>query len=60
MAILEKHFSDVLCDPIKYSSKVSESAGHGKTIFEFAHKSTGAEDYRNLVNRLVRDEREHS
>jgi len=60
LAILEKHFSDVICDPINYSAKVSESAGHGKTIFEFAHNSTGAEDYKKLVKRIVRDEREYA
>lgn len=58
--ILEKHFSDILCDPIKYSAKVSESAGHGKTIFEFADKSTGAQDYENLVKRIISDERAYT
>ena len=58
--ILKKHFSDVLCKPIKYNSKVSESAGHGKTIFEFDPKSKGAEDYQNLVTRIIKDEKEYA
>jgi len=56
LAQLKKHFPDTLCDPIKYNVKISEGAGFGQTIFEFAPTSTGAKDYLTLVNRIINDE----
>lgn len=53
---LRKHFPEQLCDPIKYNVKISESAGFGKTIFEYAPKSSGAKDYEKLITRILKDE----
>lgn len=55
--ILKKHFSDILCDPISYSSKLSESAGHSKTIFKYNNNSIGAKDYARLIEKVIIDER---
>lgn len=53
---LTKHFSGKLCTPIKYNVRISESAGFGQTIFEYAPKSPGASDYQKLIQRILKDE----
>lgn len=55
-AQLKLHFSDRLCDPIRYNVKISESPGFGQTIFEYAPRSSGAEDYQKTVKRILKDE----
>ncbi len=52
---LKKHFSDKLCEPIKYSVRISESAGFGQTIFEYAPNSPGAKDYQKVIERILND-----
>ena len=54
---LKKYYPKLLCDPVKYSVRLSESAGFGKTIYEYAPKSTGAQDYENTVQRILASER---
>lgn len=56
LAQLKKHFADKLCEPIKYSVRLSESAGFGQTIFEYAPTSSGAIDYKKVVERIMKDE----
>ena len=55
---LKKHFSKQMCEPIKYSVRISESAGFGQTIFEYAPKSSGAKDYKKVVERIMKDEKQ--
>lgn len=55
---LTKHFSTQICEPIKYSVRISESAGFGQTIFEYAPTSSGAKDYKKVVERIVKDEKQ--
>lgn len=50
---LKKHYKDKVCNPIRYSVKISEAAGWGKTVFEFAPSSPGAKDYQKIVDRIV-------
>lgn len=50
---LKKYYSGQLCNPIKYCVRISESAGFGKTIYEFAPSSTGAKDYQKTVQRIL-------
>lgn len=50
---LKKYYSEQLCSPIKYCVRISEAAGFGKTIYEFAPSSTGAKDYQNTVKRIL-------
>ncbi|MEM7032048.1 MAG: ParA family protein [Chloroflexota bacterium] len=49
---LPKH----MCDPIRYNIRLSEAPAHGQHIFEYAPSSNGAEDYRNLTQRILNDE----
>ncbi len=55
---LKKHFKKQMCEPIKYSVRISESAGFGQTIFEYAPKSSGAKDYKKVVERIMKDEKQ--
>lgn len=56
VAQLKKYFSTKMCDPIRYNVKISESAGHGKTILEYAPQSNGAHDYTKIIKRIIKDE----
>jgi chromosome partitioning protein len=53
---LRGHYPAQLCSPIRYNVKLSEAPGYGQTIFEYAAHSTGAEDYRQLAERILSDE----
>lgn len=53
---LRKYYPSLLCDPVKYSVRISESAGFGKTIYEYAPESSGAKDYANTVQRILSNE----
>lgn len=52
---LNKYFPEQLCESIRYNVRISESAGFGKTIFEFAPTSSGAKDYNKLIKRILKD-----
>ena len=49
---LRSYYKQQLCDPIHYNVRVSEAPGFGQTIFEFAPKSVGAQDYQKLIERI--------
>ena len=55
LAQLEGHFRERLCSPIRYNVRLSEATGHGKSIFEYAPRSVGAEDYHKLIERIVHE-----
>ena len=50
---LKKYYPGPLCDPIKYCVRISEAAGFGETIFEYAPSSSGARDYKSVVARIL-------
>ncbi len=52
---LEKLYSHMMCTPIRYNVRLSEAPAYGQTIFEFAPGSNGAEDYRELIRKVVND-----
>jgi chromosome partitioning protein len=52
---LQGLFNRQLCSPIRYNIRLSEATGHGKTIFEYAPKSVGAEDYKKLIERVCHE-----
>lgn len=56
LALLHRHYGDLVCPAIRYNVRLSEAPGHGQTIYEYAPKSPGAEDYARLTERIARDE----
>ena len=52
---LKAHYPTLLCEPIRYNVRLSEAPAHGQTIFEYAPHSSGAEDYRTLVRKVLED-----
>ena len=53
---LNNAFGELVCAPIRYSVKISEAPGYGQTIYEYAPRSPGAEDYRQLTERIRQNE----
>lgn len=54
--MLLEYYHSRVCEPIRYNVRLSEAPGVGKTIYEFAPRSAGAEDYHTLVARVIGDE----
>lgn len=52
---LKRYFAKQICDPISHNVRLSEAPGKGKTIFEYAKRAPGAEDYRKLARRIIDD-----
>jgi chromosome partitioning protein len=52
---LRGYYPDLVCDPIRYSVRLSEAPGYSQTIFEYAPHSSGAQDYQLLTERILRD-----
>ena len=52
---LKAFYQEKVCTPVRYSVRLSESPGFGQTIFEYAPKTSGAEDYMRLAERIIRD-----
>lgn len=55
LAQLQSHYGSQLCQPIRYNVRLSEAPGYGQTIFEYAPRSPGAEDYQQLTERIAQD-----
>ena len=53
---LQAHFGARVCTPIRYNVRLSEAPGYGQTIYEYAPRSAGAEDYKRLTERILEDE----
>ena len=50
---LQKNFGkDKIMPSIRNNVSLSEAPGHGKTVLEYAPKSHGADDYRDLANHI--------
>ena len=52
---LRDHFKEKCLDPIRQNTRLAEAPANRKTIFEYAPESHGAEDYKRVVEWLVRD-----
>lgn len=52
---LERHYADLVCEPIRYNVRLSEAPGYGQTIFEYSPASAGSQDYQKLTERVLRD-----
>ena len=53
---LTAYFPTQICPPIRYNVRLSEAPGYGQTIFEYAGRSHGAQDYAALTERILADE----
>ncbi|GAB4495404.1 MAG: hypothetical protein OHK0052_02790 [Anaerolineales bacterium] len=53
LAQLQQHYPAEVCAPVRYNVRLSEAPGYGQTIFEYAARSSGAEDYAALVERIL-------
>ena len=53
LGTLRGHFKTKCLDPIRLNTRLAEAPSHRKTIFEYAPKSSGAEDYNRIVDWLV-------
>lgn len=51
--ILHTHYPQIICEPIRYCSRISEAHGFGKTIFEYAPNSRGSTDYKTLIEKVL-------
>lgn len=54
---LKGHFKERLLDPVRRSTRLAEAPSHRQSIFEYDGDSTGAEDYRRAIERVLRNER---
>ena len=52
---LTAHYGEQVCPPIRYSVRLSEAPGYGQSIYEYAPRSSGAEDYQKLTERIMQD-----
>jgi chromosome partitioning protein len=52
---LRGYYAELVCDPIRYNVRLSEAPGHSQTIFEYAPRSPGAQDYGTLSERILHD-----
>ncbi len=53
--VLLRHFPDKVFETvIRVNTRLKEAPSYGKTIFEYAINSTGAEDYFNLTTEILR------
>jgi chromosome partitioning protein len=56
LQLLQTHYGEQVCTPIRYNVRLSEAPGHGQTVFEYAAGSPGAMDYQLLTERILHDE----
>lgn len=54
---LERIFSEYISSPIRANVTISEAAGQGKTIYEFAPTSSAANDFNKLTEEVLNYER---
>ena len=52
LKVLRRHFAGAVTEPIRDNVRLSEAPSHHQTVFEYAPRSHGAQDYRRLVERL--------
>jgi chromosome partitioning protein len=53
---MENEYNGMTLEPIRVNSKLIEAPGHSKTIFDYARSSRGAEDYRKLVEFVIKND----
>lgn len=53
LARIQNEFPAVTSYPIRYNTKLKEAPMHGKSIFNYARRSAGSEDYTRLVEDVL-------
>ncbi|MFH1510733.1 MAG: ParA family protein [Candidatus Woesearchaeota archaeon] len=53
---MRDEYYEIVSDPVRLNSKIREAPRAMKSIFTYAPKSSGAEDYRRLVDSILVDE----
>lgn len=53
---LQKAFGSLILEPVRINVSLSEAPAYGKTIFEYAADSHGAEDYKTVFEEVVNHE----
>lgn len=53
---LKELYPEHICQPIRYSVRISEAPAYGQTIYEYAGGSSGASDYKDLVRKVAGEE----
>lgn len=53
---LQARFGDAVLEPVRINARLREAPSHQRSIFEYAPDSRGAEDYRQLVRAVIRQE----
>ncbi len=56
LAKLEEDYSSLVTNPVRINSKLAEAPASGKSIFSYAPKSRGAEDYGKIVDIIIAEE----
>lgn len=50
---LQAHFGEKVMKPIRVNTRLKEAPSYQKSIFDYAPRSRGAEDYRRLVKNVI-------
>jgi chromosome partitioning protein len=53
---MEDEFNGMTLDPIRVNSKLIEAPGHSKNIFDYAKSSRGSQDYKALVDFVIKND----
>ena len=53
LASLDRQFPDQVARPIRSNVRLAEAPAHQKTIYEYAPRSYGAQDYAALVETII-------
>lgn len=53
--VAQNYGETILCEPIRYSVRLSEAPGFGQTIYEYAPGTNGARDYQTLSERILKN-----
>ena len=53
---IKRGYDELVTNPIRINSKLGEAPSVGKTIFEYAKRSRGAEDYTKLTQMVISNE----
>jgi chromosome partitioning protein len=56
LSVMQSEFYGIVSEPIRLNSKIRESPGAQKAVIEYNKSGKGAQDYKNFIKAVVRDE----